>query len=68
VSGVVVLAAVNDLAISEDFYSSLYAIEYAWLAVVIFVGLQRSRQLIEAAATRRPWWNRSGPSDMRPPP
>ena len=53
VSGVVFLAIMNDLAIGENLYSSLYAVEYAWLAVVIFVGLQRSRQLIEAAATRR---------------
>jgi len=52
-AGIVFLASMNDLAIGEDLYSSLYAVEYAWLAVVIFVGLQRSRQLIEAAATRR---------------
>ncbi len=52
-AGIVFLATMNDLAISEDAYSFVYTVEYAWLAVVIFVGLQRSRQLMEAAEARR---------------
>ena len=50
-SGIVFAASMNDLAVGL-FYTSLFAVEYAWLAVVIFVGLQRSRQLVEAAAAR----------------
>ncbi len=53
VSSVVFLAAMNDLAVSEALYSGFFTVEYAWLAVVIFVGLQRSGQLMEAAGSRR---------------
>jgi len=52
-SGIVFLATMNDLAISEDVYTSVYTVEYGWLAVVVFVGLQRSRELMEAAQARR---------------
>ena len=43
----------SDLAVSEGLYPFVFTVEYAWLAVVIFVGLQRSRQLMEAAEARR---------------
>ncbi|HTP58661.1 MAG TPA: PAS domain-containing protein, partial [Spirochaetia bacterium] len=52
-SGIVFLTTMNDLAISEDVYSFVYTVEYGWLAVVVFVGLQRSRELMEAAEARR---------------
>jgi len=50
---VVFLAALNDLAVSEGVYPFVFTVEYGWLAAVIFVGLQRSRQLMEAAEARR---------------
>jgi PAS domain S-box-containing protein len=52
-SGIVFLATMNDLAIAENVYSFIYTVEYGWLAVVVFVGLQRSRELMEAAEARR---------------
>ncbi len=50
---VVFLATMSDLAVNEGIYSFVFTVEYAWLAIVIFVGLQRSRQLMEGAADRR---------------
>ena len=50
---IVFLATMSDLAVSEGLYLFVFTVEYAWLAVVIFVGLQRSRQLMEAAEARR---------------
>jgi PAS domain S-box-containing protein len=50
---VVFLATMSDLAVSEGVYSFVFTVEYAWLAVVIFLGLQRSRELMEAAQARR---------------
>ncbi|HUI70819.1 MAG TPA: histidine kinase dimerization/phosphoacceptor domain -containing protein [Spirochaetia bacterium] len=52
-SGIVFLAIMNDFAVSIRLYASLNLVEYAWLAVAFFVGLQRSRLLLEAAAARR---------------
>jgi len=46
-------AIMNDFAVSTKLYAFLYLLEYAWLIVVVFVGLQRSRLLVEAAATLR---------------
>jgi two-component sensor histidine kinase len=43
----------NDLCVAVGLYSFLFTMEYAWLAAVVFVGFQRSRQMSEAAAAIR---------------
>ncbi len=51
--GVMGAAYLNDVAVAQGWYASLYCVEYAWLAVVVFVGLQRARQLIEASTVKQ---------------
>lgn len=47
VLGVAVLAEINDFLVGIGLYSFLFLMEYAWLAVVLIVGLRRSNEVIE---------------------
>jgi len=46
-------AYLNDTAVNMRLYDFVFLIEYAWLAIVIYVGMNRSGQLIEAAQVKR---------------
>lgn len=51
-ASIIFAAMANDFAVSSGFYSFLYLTEYAWLAVTVFVGYQRSNEIIEAASVK----------------
>ncbi|HUI71211.1 MAG TPA: histidine kinase dimerization/phosphoacceptor domain -containing protein, partial [Spirochaetia bacterium] len=46
-------AYLNDFAVSFALYSFIYLIEYGWLAAVIFITAERSRDLVEAAEVKK---------------
>ena len=51
--GIVALAYLSDFAVDEGLYRFPFTMEYAWLAVVVLVGQQRSREMLEAVAAKR---------------
>ncbi|MGO8694824.1 MAG: sensor histidine kinase [Rectinemataceae bacterium] len=51
--GIVSLAYLNDFAIGNGLYSFVYTTEYAWLVVVVMVGQQHSREIMDAAMAKR---------------
>jgi PAS domain S-box-containing protein len=52
VLGIVVAAEVNDFFVGTGVYSFLYLMEYAWLALILIVGLRRSNEVMDAAQTK----------------
>lgn len=52
VVGIICAAILSDFAVSFDLYTFPYMSEYAWLAAILFVGFERSNQIIEAADAR----------------
>jgi len=46
-------AYMSDFAIDEGYYTFIFTVEYAWLAVVVLVGQQRSREILDAAVAKR---------------
>ena len=53
VLAVICVAYFNDAAVNMKLYDFIFLLEFAWLAVVIFVGMNRSGQLVEAAHIKR---------------
>ena len=51
--GIVCCAYLSDFAVSFGLYSFIYLVEYGWLAAVIFITAQRSRDLVEAGQVKR---------------
>ena len=51
--GVVGAAYLSDFAVSFGLYSFLYLVEYGWLAAVVFIAAQRSRDLVEAGIVKQ---------------
>jgi two-component sensor histidine kinase len=51
--GIVSLAYLNDFAVGDGVYSFIFTVEYAWLAVVVLVGQQHSREIVDAAMAKR---------------
>ncbi|HUI70500.1 MAG TPA: histidine kinase dimerization/phosphoacceptor domain -containing protein [Spirochaetia bacterium] len=51
--GIVGCAYLSDFAVSFTLYSFIYLIEYGWLAAVIFITAERSRDLLEAGEMKR---------------
>ncbi|MDA8425154.1 MAG: hypothetical protein M0Z80_03370 [Treponema sp.] len=50
---IVSLAYANDFAVGEGYYSFIYTVEYAWLVIVVLVGQQHSREIMDAALAKR---------------
>jgi two-component sensor histidine kinase/PAS domain-containing protein len=53
VLAVVSVAYLNDFAVGGGLYSFVFLVEYAWLAVILIVGLRRSNEIMEAAFTKQ---------------
>ena len=53
VLGLVLAAEANDFLVGMGLYTSIYLMEYAWLAVILVMGLRRSNEIKEAIQTRR---------------
>src|SRR5208282_4484851 len=51
--GIVGFAYLSDFAVSFGLYSFIYLVEYGWLAAVVFIAAQRSRDLVEAGIVRQ---------------
>ena len=51
--GIVCAAYLSDFAVSIGLYSFIYLVEYGWLAAVVFIAAQRSRDLVEAGEVKR---------------
>jgi two-component sensor histidine kinase len=50
VTSIITLAYVNDFMVNLGLYEFPYTVEYAWLAVVVLVAIERSRQVRESDA------------------
>ncbi|HVO39372.1 MAG TPA: PAS domain S-box protein, partial [Spirochaetia bacterium] len=50
--GVMTGAALNDTAVSDGLYCSLYLIEYAYMAMILLMAVSLSRAVIDAAVAR----------------
>ncbi len=53
VLSIVAAAYLNDLAVNEGLYSFVFLVEYAWLALIVLIGLKRSTEVLEAAVAKR---------------
>jgi two-component sensor histidine kinase len=53
VLAIVALSYLNDFAVNSGFYSFVFSMEYAWLAVIVLIGLKRSTEVLEAAVAKR---------------
>ena len=51
--GFIVCAQIVDFLIGIGLFRFVFILEYAWLATILFVGLRRSNDFIEAALTRK---------------
>jgi len=51
--GIVCAAYLSDFAVAFGFYSFLYMVQYGWLAAVVFIAAQRSRDLVEAGIVKQ---------------
>lgn len=53
VLGVAIFAEINDFFVGIGLYNFLFLMEYAWLAVILIVGLRRSNEIMDALLTKR---------------
>ncbi len=51
--GIVAAAYLSDFAVAFGLYSFIYLVQYGWLAAVVFIAAQRSRDLVEAGIVKQ---------------
>src|SRR5208337_4382350 len=51
--GIICAAYLSDFAVAFRLYSFIYLVQYGWLAAVVFIAAQRSRDLVEAGIVRQ---------------
>ncbi len=51
--GIVCVAYISDFAVAFGLYSFIYLVQYGWLAAVVFIAAQRSRDLVEAGIVKQ---------------
>jgi PAS domain S-box-containing protein len=52
VVGIIFAAYLNDFAVTSGFYAFVYLTEFAWLSGVIYVGFQRSNEILESVRVK----------------